>query len=236
MVREPGSNAEFLAVVLGGIAFASGLAGHLRLSPIVVCFIAGVLVTNFPNDQRDSIFRILHHLERPVQMLFLIIAGAVWKPDDWRGWVLVPLFVAGRTLGKYLGVIGSRIAVGAQLPPGFADQRRLIAPLSGLSIALVISVQGGADDGLSWVVTAVIGGAIATEWLIRDGEGRPGEVPVRARADGRDDGEDSSDGGDGGDGPDDGPIDELDDDSGMAGPVYRDEPSRPHRVPRRGKS
>jgi Kef-type K+ transport system membrane component KefB len=180
MVREPGSNAEFLAVVLGGIAFASGLAGHLRLSPIVVCFIAGVLVTNFPNDQRDSIFRILHHLERPVQMLFLIIAGAVWKPDDWRGWVLVPLFVAGRTLGKYLGVIGSRIAVGAQLPPGFADQRRLIAPLSGLSIALVISVQGGADDGLSWVVTAVIGGAIATEWLIRDGEGRPGEVPVRA--------------------------------------------------------
>jgi Kef-type K+ transport system membrane component KefB len=235
MVREPGSNAEFLAVVLGGIAFASGLAGHLRLSPIVVCFIAGVLVTNFPNDQRDSIFRILHHLERPVQMLFLIIAGAVWKPDDWRGWVLVPLFVAGRTLGKYLGVIGSRIAVGAQLPPGFADQRRLIAPLSGLSIALVISVQGGADDGLSWVVTAVIGGAIATEWLIRDGEGRPGEVPVRARADGRDDGEDSSDGGDGGDGPDDGPIDELDDDSGMAGPVYRDEPSGSHRVPRRGK-
>jgi Kef-type K+ transport system membrane component KefB len=94
MVRVPVSNAEFLAVVLGGIAFASGLAGYLRLSPIVVCFIAGVLVTNFPNDQRDSIFRILHHLERPVQLMFLIVAGAVWQPDDWRGWALVPLFVA----------------------------------------------------------------------------------------------------------------------------------------------
>ena len=95
MVRVPVSNAEFLAVVLGGIAFASGLAGYLQLSPIAICFIAGVLVTNFPNEQRESIFRILNHLERPVHLLFLIIAGAVWDVGDWRGWVLVPLFVAG---------------------------------------------------------------------------------------------------------------------------------------------
>ena len=36
MIRVPHSNAEFLAVVLGSIAFASGLAGYLGLSPIVV--------------------------------------------------------------------------------------------------------------------------------------------------------------------------------------------------------
>jgi Kef-type K+ transport system membrane component KefB len=218
MVRVPVSNAEFLAVVLGGIAFASGLAGYLRLSPIVVCFIAGVLVTNFPNDQRDSIFRILHHLERPVQLMFLIVAGAVWQPDDWRGWALVPLFVAGRVLGKYAGVIASRTAVGARLPSGFADRRQLVAPLSGLSIALVISVQGAADAGLSWVVTAVIGGAIATELLIRDdGDAARAVAPSAA---------DPADGA---------PIDEFDDHgSGEAGPVYRDEPSAPHRA-RRGK-
>lgn len=227
MVRVPVSNAEFLAVVLGGIAFASGLAGYLHLSPIVVCFIAGVLVTNFPSDERDNIFRILHHLERPVQLLFLIIAGAVWKPDDWRGWALVPLFVAGRVLGKYTGVIASRAVVGAALPPGFADQRQLIAPLSGLSIALVISVPSlSADDGLSWVVTAVIGGAIATELLIRDRDPERGAVVAggAGRADTADPGDRS------------GPIDELDDgDSGIAGPVYRDEPSAPHRAARRGK-
>jgi Kef-type K+ transport system membrane component KefB len=221
MVRVPASNAEFLAVVLGGIAFASGLAGYLHLSPIAVCFLAGVLVTNFPNDQRDRMFRILHHLERPVQLMFLIIAGAVWQADDWRGWVLVPLFVAGRALGKYAGVIASRTAVGALLPSGFADQRQLIAPLSGLSIALVISVQASADAGLSWVVTAVIGGAMATEFLIRD-DGSAAAAVVARRPETGD--------------PDDGaPIDELDDDdrgSGYAGPVYRDEPSAPHRAPR----
>ena len=75
MIRVPVSNAEFLAVVLGAIAFASGLAGYLHLSPIVICFIAGVLVTNFPNEQRESVFRILDHLERPVHLLFLIDRG-----------------------------------------------------------------------------------------------------------------------------------------------------------------
>jgi Kef-type K+ transport system membrane component KefB len=168
MVRVPQSNAEFLAVVLGGIAFASGLAGFLKLSPIVVCFLAGVLVANFPNDQRASIFKILHHLERPVQLLFLIIAGAVWDVYDWRGWVLVPLFVVGRVIGKYVGVLASRTGFIDQLPAGFTDQRQLVTPLSGLSIALVISVGSlYADTGLRWVITAVIGGSIVTELLVQ---------------------------------------------------------------------
>lgn len=192
MVRVPQSNAEFLAVVLGGIAFASGLAGFLKLSPIVVCFLAGVLVANFPNDQRESIFKILHHLERPVQLLFLIIAGAVWDVYDWRGWVLVPLFVAGRVLGKYVGVLASRSGFIDQLPAGFTDQRQLVTPLSGLSIALVISVGTlYADTGLRWVITAVIGGSIVTELLVQLTS--PAEAVASAR-------------------PRTAPIDELDDD------------------------
>lgn len=168
MVRVPQSNAEFLAVVLGGIAFASGIAGHMMLSPIVICFLAGVLVTNFPNDQRENIFKILRHLERPVHLMFLIVAGAVWDVIDWRGWVLVPLFVACRVVGKYVGVITSRTAVGALLPVGFADNRQLVAPMSALSIALVISVGSvQVDAGLEWVITTVIGGSILTEILVQ---------------------------------------------------------------------
>ena len=167
MIRVPVSNAEFLAVVLGGIAFASGLAGYLELSPIAICFIAGVLVTNFPNEQRDSIFRILNHLERPVHLLFLIIAGALWSATDWRGWALVPLFVAGRVIGKWIGVIASKTVVGASLPSAFVDQRQLVTPMSGLAIALVISVESlYHDEGIPWIVTAVIGGSIVTELLV----------------------------------------------------------------------
>ena len=167
MVRLPGANAEFLAVVLGGIAFASGLAGYLHLSPIVVCFLAGVLVTNFPNDQRDGIFRILNHLERPVQLLFLIIAGALWSVGDWRGWALVPLFVVARIVGRWIGMVAGRRVADAEMPAGFADHRQLVVPISSLSIALVISVGGAGGDGVTWVITAVIGGSILTELLVQ---------------------------------------------------------------------
>lgn len=167
MIRVPQSNAEFLAIVLGSIAFASGLAGYLRLSPIAISFIAGVLVTNFPNEQRQNVFKILHHLERPVHLLFLMIAGAVWNVTDWRGWALVPLFVAGRVLGKWTGVMTAKTAVGAYLPANFTDQRSWVTPLSGLSIALVISVQSfHQDSGLAWIVTAVIGGSLVTEFFV----------------------------------------------------------------------
>jgi Kef-type K+ transport system membrane component KefB len=213
MIRVPVSNAEFLAVVLGAIAFASGLAGYLRLSPIAICFIAGVLVTNFPNEQRDSVFKILHHLERPVHLLFLMIAGAVWNVADWRGWVLVPLFVAGRVLGKWTGVIASKTAVGAYLPSSFTDERNWVTPLSGLSVALVISVQSlYADAGLPWIVTAVIGGSIVTEFLVsRTGPSGSDAAPVAQI----DDLERS------------GPIDELhdldDERDAPDGPIYRDD-------------
>jgi hypothetical protein len=175
-----------------------------------------MLVTNFPNDRRDRILAILHHLERPVQLVFLIIAGAAWAPDDWRGWVLVPLFVAGRLAGKYVGVLASRAVVGAVLPTRFVERRQLVTPMSGLAIALVVSVPSlGGDLGLSWVVTAVIGGAVGTELLVQRTQqpDEPAPLDESTRV----------------------PIDELDDDDsgGVAGPIYRDD-SEPHRLPRRG--
>ena len=104
--------------------------------------------------------------------------------------------------------------VGSLLPAGFADQRQLVAPMSGLSIALVISVGSlYKDTGLAWVVTAVIGGSIVSEFLVQltSGADVSGPAPI--------DELDSS-----------APIDELDDrDSGaVEGPIYRDEHSEPH--------
>ena len=99
MVRVPQSEGEFLAVVLGSVALGAGLAGYLYLSPIVICFIAGALVVNFPCDQRDAIFRILNHLERPIHLLFLIVAGATWDVTASKPWVIVPAFVVARVIG-----------------------------------------------------------------------------------------------------------------------------------------
>jgi Kef-type K+ transport system membrane component KefB len=166
MIRVPVANTEFFAVVLGSIAFGAGLAGYLYLSPISVCFIAGCLVTNFPNHQRDSVFRILNHLERPIHLLFLIIVGAMWDVFDWRGWVLVPMFVAARVVGKWAGIFAAKKTVGADMPQGFADNRALVTPVSALAIALVISAHGVGSGGGLWLTTVVIGGAALTEVLV----------------------------------------------------------------------
>jgi Kef-type K+ transport system membrane component KefB len=182
MIRVPHSNAEFLAVVLGSIAFASGLAGYLRLSPIVVCFLAGTLVINFPNEQKDAVFRILNQLERPIHQLFLIVAGALWAVGDWRGWVLVPLFIATRAIGKWLGVTAAHASLADDAPVGFTEGRQLISPFSGLSIALVVSVESlYHDHALPWITTAVLGGAIAAEILVHFAYG--GAEDVRAPSD-----------------------------------------------------
>ena len=182
MVRKPASGAEFLAVLLGYIAFASGLAGYLRLSPIVVCFIAGALLANFPCDQRRNVIRLSERMERSIHLIFLIVAGAVWSVGDWRGWLLLPCFVASRFLGRYLGIFTGK----AMLEEG--EQRNevthgpVVAPLSVLSIAMVVNVErmyaSGDSSAISWLMTAVIGGAIATEMVVQlvhgDRRARPG--------------------------------------------------------------
>jgi hypothetical protein len=143
-----------------------------------------------------------------------MILGAVWNVTDWRGWVLAPLFVAGRVLGKWSGVMAAKTAVGAFLPANFADQRSWVTPLSGLSIALVISVQSLYQDaGLPWIVTAVIGGSILTELLVSRTAGAEAKTTVQLDELERE------------------PLDELDDldeeREAPDGPIYRDEPAAP---------
>jgi hypothetical protein len=123
-------------------------------------------------------------------------------------------------LGKWTGIVASKTAVGAYLPKSFADRRNWVTPLSGFSVALVISVQSlYADTGLTWIITAVIGGSLLTEILVsRTGDGSEHLVEpideLAAHA---------------------GPIDELDDldDERDApdGPIYRDEPAPPQPKP-----
>ncbi len=198
LIRLPRSGAEFLAVVLGTIAFASGLASVLRVSPLVICFVAGTLITNFPNEQRADVFRILSRLEHPIHLLFLVIAGALWNVSDVRGWLLVPLFIVCRIAGKWLGIFTSRTTLRGVVPDKFIERRSLILPMSTMAIALVVSIERFRSAGLPWVVTAVIGSAIVFEIL--GGNGTSLE-----RVDAAHDLE---------------PIDELDDGQG---PVHRDD-------------
>ncbi len=164
---------EFLALLLGSVALASGIAGYLFLSPLVVCFIAGALLVNLPGEHKQICWTILMQLERPIYYLFFAIAGALWHVADRRGWVLLVAFLASRGIGyaiakRILGRQSPRLAARIETPGWRAA---LFPPVSMVSIAIVMSAQVlYRDPAIPWIVTAVIGGAIASELISR---GRP---------------------------------------------------------------
>jgi len=158
---------EFTVLILGSVCFTAGMASFLRISPLVVCFIVGLILVNLPGTSKDRIRDSLEHMERPIYLLFLLVAGSLWDVTQWQGWALMLLFVPARLLGKWLAVKLCR----KELPGGLStdEQRSLIfSPMGALSIAIVVNAQDlYFGSPISWMVTAVIGGAIVTEVIVQ---------------------------------------------------------------------
>lgn len=167
IMRRPATNIEQIALVVATIAFGAGTAAYLRLSPVVVCFIAGVILGNLPGDYRQPVRKVLRLLERPIYLVFLVFAGALWNVGDWRGWVLMPVFVLARIVGRVVGVRMARRGEGGE--DVVAGEHGLVAsPMGALSIAIVISFQTlFSGRAVPWIVTAVIAGAIVTEVFVQ---------------------------------------------------------------------
>ncbi len=176
---------EFVVLTLGAVSFAAGLAATLHLSPLVVTFIAGVLLANSPGAYHSPLRAALRRLERPVYLMFLFAIGALWDVADWRGWVLVPVFMATRLIGKRVGA--NLAARGTDGSIGLDEREALaVAPMAPLAIAIVVNAQllypGGS---ISLIASAVVGGAILTEvavQLVTHGNLSTLERKARARA------------------------------------------------------
>ncbi len=101
LVGDESDNARFLALV-GIIAFASGGAYFLELSPLAVNLSMGFVLVNFARGGQ-LLHTTLESTERPMAIVLLIFAGALWEPTE-----LVPTllglgaFVAVRTGSKWL--------------------------------------------------------------------------------------------------------------------------------------
>lgn len=165
--RDPTNVGEAMVLLLGSVAFSGGMAASLRLSPVVVCFVAGTLLANFPGEYKQRVRDTLRRLERPIYLLFLLVVGAQWQVSDRRGWLLMGVFVLARLLGNWLG---TRVALRAMhVPLALPAQRALsISPMGALSIAIVVNAQLLYPESISSaLVTAIVGGAIATEIIVQ---------------------------------------------------------------------
>lgn len=101
LAGDESDNSRFLALV-GIIAFASGGAYFLELSPLAVNLSMGFVLVNFARGGQ-LLHTTLESTERPMAIVLLIFAGALWEPTP-----LVPTlvalggFLAARTGAKWL--------------------------------------------------------------------------------------------------------------------------------------
>lgn len=167
VLQRAATDPEFAVLTLGSVSFAAGIAGYLHLSSVVVAFIAGAMLTNAPGRHTVRLGETLERLERPIYLVSLVVIGALWNIFDWRGWVLVPVFVVARLVGKWVGARLWNATSEFDLSP--AERNALVfAPIGSLAIAIVVNAQllypGGS---ISLIVSAVIGGAIVTEVVVQ---------------------------------------------------------------------
>jgi hypothetical protein len=162
--REP---SEALPLYLGAIAFAAGMARYLRFSALGVCFLVGVLLAAFPGRWKKSIDAWNASFERPIYFLFLTIAGALWRPGDWRGWALMAVFVVARLAARW---VGAWLVVRGGAYEQAAREREWLtyAPAGALSVAIVVNAQNlFSGPRISWLVTSVIMGSVVSEALVQ---------------------------------------------------------------------
>jgi len=172
LVRSAKTAAEEMAYLLGAIGISAGMSGFLGISPLVSCAIAGALLTNLPHKNLDRLKATIGLVERPLYLIFLLVAGALWDPTAWEGWALVPIFVFSRVAGKLFGAIVAKSAG----PEGLPDAGTLglaLSPQSPIAIATIVSyvtlyrpLTAGAH-ALPWLMTACIGGAVLTELTVQ---------------------------------------------------------------------
>jgi Kef-type K+ transport system membrane component KefB len=171
LLRGARGLAEEIAYLLGAVALSAGMAGYLAISPLVVCCVAGMLLTNLPLAGQGQLKETILQVERPLYLIFLLVAGALWDPTAWQGWALVPVLVIARVGGK---VAGARIAArtGPRDLPDATTLGLALSPQSPIAIATIVSYAtlyrtAGGSLTVPWIMTAVIGGAVLTEIAVQ---------------------------------------------------------------------
>jgi hypothetical protein len=102
-----------ILIVIGLVLFGGGMAYLLGISPLLVHLVAGVILANF-SLKSDETFQLLMRIERPLYLIFLMIAGAYLR----IGSPLVVLFALAYAV---IRALSQAVAGGAFLGRVFQD-------------------------------------------------------------------------------------------------------------------
>ncbi|MBX5484797.1 MAG: cation:proton antiporter [Myxococcaceae bacterium] len=128
---------ELVAVLIGSVALISGVAAFLNVSALITGLSAGLTLAVVGGPQVAQAWRTLSRIERPVYLVLLFLMGAHFDPDVWQAWLVAPVFIALRFLGK---VVGGRAAsrTAAELLPLPPDLGFALLAQGGVALCLLV--------------------------------------------------------------------------------------------------
>jgi Kef-type K+ transport system membrane component KefB len=112
LLRNRHDHGDILTLSLGAILLTTGLANVLGLSLILANLAVGVILANLAPRETERSYRSVEQITQPIYVLFFVIAGAHLNiPLLAKLSLLGPLYIVGRSFGKYTGAaIGASIA------------------------------------------------------------------------------------------------------------------------------
>lgn len=155
--EDASSNTRFLAMV-GIIVFASGAAFFLNISALLVNLLLGVVIVN--TRQGAGVFETLQSSAKPVRLILLVFAGALWLPVPLVPGLLFTVgFVVVRLLSKMLACLMAALGTSMR-----NDVFRGVLAQGEVAVAMAIAfrlVYAGPTVDLAY--TAILGSFVFYE-------------------------------------------------------------------------
>ena len=161
LVAQSSSDAEQRVFIVGTILLLGGIAAFLSLSALLAGLVAGMLWSAIGGDARDSIARDVGHMQHPLVVLVLLIAGARVGFSPSLGAIVLAYLVL-RTIAKLAGGQIVRRMVGGGLPRHLG--LHLLSPgVIAVAFALNVTLTGGAFADP--ILTIAVVGSLGSELL-----------------------------------------------------------------------
>jgi hypothetical protein len=153
LTRDRGASEEFILFLLGIALILAGSNLILGTSALFAAALTGAVIANVTPIRRRT-YPVLVAWEKPVHVLFLLLAGSLLRLSDWRILPLLAGFLALRFAGKMLGGVWA----GGALPSRTAGS----PPASGFGLTLMS--QGGVSIAIAVSALLTFRGTLALPW------------------------------------------------------------------------
>jgi hypothetical protein len=162
LVSDVASDSEQRVFALGALILVAGIAEHLAQSALVAGFCAGVFWNIAAPHVRERIARDVRHVQHPLVVLLLLIAGA--RVEVWPTVVVLSLaYFLFRLVGKIAaGWAAARVA--RLSSPANLGVYLLSPGVIGVAFALNVLLVWPNQTG-TYALTTVVFGSIASELL-----------------------------------------------------------------------